>query len=203
MRAPHRQHHLVSPVSKRKCFQSKGCAGSASASRSHSTAYLSSTSQHSFVSVVPLVALPPTCPCQRRIAVTTQENGPLGVAARQQACAARVLVRCRWSHARLAQGPRSKPATPHKTARWSKEVTMRPRLSTQYRRFHLPHAFSASQLCSGCTVARMRASQDQSPPVNRVALVRGQPPRERAPRVLSPSRSPEGPCTSCREDHSA
>ena len=109
-------------------------------------------SQPSPVAVVPLVALPPPCPCLHREQFRRSKKAILlGVpTTRQQTDATCVLLRPRMPNTRFAKFlrelgcSRSTPAAPHKAASLSQEVTLCSRVRSQCRR-RMPNTFCACQ----------------------------------------------------------
>ena len=106
-------------------------------------------SQPSPIAVVPLVALPPPCPCLHREQFRRSKKAILlGVpTTRQQTDASCVLLRPRMPNTRFAKFlrelgcSRSTPAAPHKAASLSQEVTLWSRVLSQCRR-RMPHILS-------------------------------------------------------------
>ena len=123
-RAPHIQHHLISPVLRSKRFLSSGL------------------SQPSPIAVVPLVALPPPSPRSHGEQFQrSKKSFLLGVpTTRQQTNATCVLLRPRMPNTRFAEFPsklgcsRSTPAAPHKAANKCQEVTLWSRVLSQCSR---------------------------------------------------------------------
>ena len=109
-------------------------------------------SQPSPLTVVPLVALPPPCPCLHREQFRRSKKAILfGVpATRQQTNASCILLRPRMPETRFAKFlrelgcSRSTPATPHKAVSLCLEVTLWSCVLSQCRR-RMPNTFYACQ----------------------------------------------------------
>ena len=145
-RAPHFQHHLLSPDFRSKCFLVIGTRRLRFC-HAEPNYCLPDLSQPSPVTVVPLVTLPPPCPCLRREQLPwSKKLILLGVpATRQETDASCVLLRPRMPDTRFAKllcelgCSRSAPAAPHKAASLSQEVTL-----FSHRR-RMPNTFCACQ----------------------------------------------------------
>ena len=150
-RAPHFQHHMISPDLRSRCFLVIGIRRLrfCHAEPNYCSPELS---QPSPVAVVPLVALPPPCPCLHREQFRRSTKAILlGVpTTRQQTDATCVLLRPWMPNTRFAKFlrglgcSRSTPAAPHKAASLSQEVTLWSRVLSQRRR-RMPNTFCACQ----------------------------------------------------------
>ena len=138
-------------------------------------------SQLSPIAVVPLVALPPPCPCIVNSFGDPRKRFSLGCQPLGKRMLRAVLLRPRMPNTRFAQFlrelgcSRSTPAAPQEAASLSQEVTLWPRVLSQCRR-RMPNTFCPRQLrlrsptrCAFChtlrrTIVAHCASERVDPP---------------------------------------